>query len=48
MPKVLKPLPNRSYEVPGGPIAKDLGEQETPKLSDFDRGGSKDYRVPRN
>jgi len=34
--------PARSYHIPGGPFAKDLGEIEVNKLSEIERGGAHD------
>ena len=34
--------PARSYEVPGGPIARDLGTVEVAKLAEIVRGGEGD------
>lgn len=36
------PQPPRSYEIPGGPIAKDLGRIDVYKLSEIARGGPND------
>ncbi|MDO8614628.1 MAG: hypothetical protein Q7T33_02690 [Dehalococcoidia bacterium] len=34
--------PARSYEVPGGPLAKDLGKVDVYKLAEIARGGEHD------
>lgn len=34
--------PARTYAVPGGPLAKDLGEVDVCKLSEIERGGPHD------
>lgn len=34
--------PARTYEVPGGPYARDLGEVDVYKLSEVARGGPDD------
>lgn len=36
------PQPARSYDVPGGPIARDLGDINVYKLSEIARGGGDD------
>ena len=36
------PQPLRSYAIPGGPLAKDLGEINVYKLSEIARGGPDD------
>lgn len=40
--KVLSLPPPRSYAVPGGPLARDLGSADVYVLSEFARGGSDD------
>jgi hypothetical protein len=37
--------PNRSYELPGGPYADDLGEVEVKNLAEIERGGAGDAGV---
>lgn len=34
--------PTRTYQVPGGPLAKNLGSVDVYKLADIERGGDKD------
>jgi hypothetical protein len=34
--------PTRSYELPGGPAARNLGNTEVKILSDFERGSDED------
>lgn len=34
--------PARTYEVPGGPLARDLGPVDVEKLSEIARGGEHD------
>jgi hypothetical protein len=34
--------PARSYHIPGGPLAVDLGEVDVAKLAEIDRGGEHD------
>ena len=34
--------PDRTYSVPGGPLARDLGETEVYKLAEIVRGGEGD------
>lgn len=41
----LSDLPNRTYEVPGGPYAKDLGEVQVKVLAEFKRGSDCDRGV---
>jgi hypothetical protein len=36
------PQPPRSYAVPGGPLAKDLGTIDVYKLAEIERGGEHD------
>jgi len=35
--------PARSYAVPGGPLARDLGQVDVKKLSEIERGGAHDH-----
>lgn len=37
--------PNRSYLIPGGPHAEDLGEREVKILAEFKRGSEEDGGV---
>lgn len=37
--------PDRSYELPGGPIAENLGEVQVKILADFKRGSVDDQGV---
>jgi hypothetical protein len=48
-PKGLSPLPLRSYEMPGGPYAKNLGKIDRFILAEIERGGDEDqgYGVKR-
>lgn len=40
-------LPTRTYSVPGGPLAKNLGEVEVKKLADIRRGDAEDLEASR-
>lgn len=39
--------PARSYEVPGGPLARDLGSIDVYKLAEVARGGDGDVNAGR-
>ncbi len=41
-PARLSQPPLRTYEVPGGPYAKDLAEVTVTKLAEIERGGPND------
>jgi hypothetical protein len=41
-PRRLSDLPPRSYEMPGGPYAKDLGKTNRYVLAEIRRGGDED------
>lgn len=38
----LSQVPARSYEIPGGPLARDLGSVDVYKLAEIARGGKND------
>lgn len=42
MAKKLALTPNRTFQVPGGPVAKDLAKVNVAVLADFRRGESED------
>ena len=43
--KKLETQPERTYEIPGGPYAKDLGTLNVYRLADFKRGSADDRGI---